>query len=541
MRLPGDAVTAPPWDQTAVIAEPATSLGTQLWGIAARILFTLPACAALVFGVALALRLTGLTTAHDIFIDEVSYTRIAMNVAHGAGVTLYGRPFDLHPPTVFALLGAVIWAFGLHGGVEQTLFQLRGVLAVCGALVPVAVFLFLHRAVSRRVAVAAGLILALDPFAILFDSRVMLEAPAQLGVASMFVFVAAAVCVTSARARIWLVWAAGVCGAVAVTSKETFGMVAVVSIAVLAVTGWVLERRHSLLILATTAAGYGMAVLGTAMSTGAGAWWNAKYDDALRLVGIHQETGFNAPTTHVALLSRVFAEAPLYATTYAILVLGSLAAAALMMRLRPWRKGNQVSLAERVLTLLAVWTLVAGAYLAYATVFGSIEEQMYYILLAPAVASLAAWLARAGSQGLDRRQRVWRRVAVGLLLAVVAFHSWVWVKVHSRPDNEYQQMVAWETANVPTGSVISVTDDTGQFLITNAVLGQWNTIPELIAHHVQYVLVSTSLVKQGYGLASPAFLQTLNQKGAIVFEASGPSDGSLRLYDVTPITGAQGP
>ena len=31
----------------------------------------------------------------------------------------------------------------------------------------------------------------------------------------------------------------------------------------------------------------------------------------------------------------------------------------------------------------SLWTLSAAAYLTYATLFGTIEEQMYYILLLP--------------------------------------------------------------------------------------------------------------------------------------------------------------
>jgi Dolichyl-phosphate-mannose-protein mannosyltransferase len=514
---------------------------SRLRETAARTFTSLLAGAVLLFGLALALRLFELRRSYDVFIDEVTYTRLGMNVAHGAGVTLYGQPFNLHPPTVFALFAGVISAFGLHGSVEQTLFQLRTVTAVCGAVVPVAVFLLLNRAVSRRVALAAGLVLALDPFAIFYDSRVMLEAPAQMGVAAFFAFVALAICTTSSRRRTWLIWAAGVSGAFAVTSKETFGMVVVVTLATLTVTGWVLERRHTLKILGVTAAGYCLAVLGDSMSGGIGTWWTAKYDDVLRLIGVHQETGFNAPTTHVTLLSRVFANASQYATTYAILALGALAAVGLILRLRPWRNGNLLSGPDRVLTLLSIWTLAAAGYLAYATLFGSIEEQMYYILLAPAVASLAAWLAIAGGRGSDRRQRVWRRVAVALLALTVIVDSVVWVSVHTRPDNEYQTMLAWEAAHVPAGSVIAVDDYTGQFLIQNAVLGQWDTIAELIAHHVQYVLLSTSLVKQGYGLGSPAFMDTLDEHARIAFEVNGPSEGSLRLYDVTAITGAPQP
>ena len=40
---------------------------------------------------------------------------------------------------------------------------------------------------------------------------------------------------------------------------------------------------------------------------------------------------------------------------------------------------------------------------------------------------------------------------------------------------------------------------------------------------------------------SPSFLDELNRRGKVVFEANGPSEGSLRVYLVTGITGARQP
>ena len=48
--------------------------------------------------VALLARIVAISTAYDIFIDEATYTNIAINVAHGRGLVLYGQPFALHPP-----------------------------------------------------------------------------------------------------------------------------------------------------------------------------------------------------------------------------------------------------------------------------------------------------------------------------------------------------------------------------------------------------------------------------------------------------------
>ena len=75
--------------------------------------------------VALLARLVALTTSNDIFIDEITYTNIARNLAHGHGVTLYGQPFFLHPPAAFGLFALVIGVFGIHGCTESVIFSLR--------------------------------------------------------------------------------------------------------------------------------------------------------------------------------------------------------------------------------------------------------------------------------------------------------------------------------------------------------------------------------------------------------------------------------
>jgi 4-amino-4-deoxy-L-arabinose transferase-like glycosyltransferase len=495
-----------------------------------------------ILAVALALRLYEIRRSYDVFIDEVSYTRVALNLAHGSGLTLYGKPFDLHPPTAFSLFAGVILLFGLHGGLVAVLMQLRMVTATCGALIAVAVYFLVLGASNRRTAVLAASLVAIDPFAILYDSRVMLEAPAQLGAAITMVFLAAGSRAQDAAAKRRMLAAAGLFAAIALTTKETFGLVVVATLVVLVLTGWVLARRESLAVLAMAATGYVIAIGSTALSTGFGYWWQAKVNDFLRLVGVSQQTGFNAPSTHVSLLSRVFADAPEFAMTYVVLFFGSIMAGLLLLRCRPWagvRAHSRKDMSEigphgRATVLIAVWTLCAGAYLAYATLFGSIEEQMYYILLTPTIVSFVLWLARPLAA-----VRLSARSLASLFLAVVlAFDAVVWGVVHTRSDNEYLTFLRWETSHIPPGQVISVTENVAQFVVQNAVLGQWDTLAELREHHVDYVLVSADLVQEQYGLAGRSFAGVVEHEGKLVFEVKGPSDGSLQLYDVEALTGA---
>jgi len=189
-----------------------------------------------------------------------------------------------------------------------------------------------------------------------------------------------------------------------------------------------------------------------------------------------------------------------------------------------------------VCLLVVIWTLAASAYLVYATLVGTIEEQMYYIVLLPATASLCLWFAgRSGAPG-----RRWVRIGAVLLALALVFDTAVWVSVHSHQDDEYRQMLAWEAVHVPPTAVVSATEGLSQFLLPRGVIGQWNTVPELKAHHVDLVVVNLSLVEQGYGLADPSFERFLQRRGRLVFQADGTTDISLRIYDTQSITGGFG-
>jgi hypothetical protein len=485
---------------------------------------------------ALLARLIAVSTSYDIFIDEATYTKIAINVAHGRGLVLYGQPFALHPPAAFGLYGLAIDVFRFQGSTETVLFELRHVVVVIGAATCVLTFLLVDRAAPRLVAVVAALFAALDPLIISYDSRVMLEAPSQLAAVSMVLLLAVAVDAqpgSGSRWR-WLV-GAGTAAAAVLSIKETFGLVAVLCLLCLFACGWVISRREALAVLGTAALGYGVTVVSVALSSGFGVWWGAQRDGVLRLVGAEQISGFNSPQVHVSLLSRVLANVSILAVSYAILVLGSMAALGVLWRIRPWGSGRTgLDCRARITVLCAIWTVSAGAYLVYATLFGTLEEQMYYILLLPCIVSLCLWLA-----GFMKARSVrWRALVVALIGVALLFNSAVWFKIHAGQDDEYRRLLSWESAHVSPTAVIAVTEYLSQFLLTGGVIGQWSTVPELKAHHVDYVIIGTNLVKQGYGLADPQFENYLEHNARLVFEANGRSDGSLRIYDVHGITGA---
>ncbi|SDI78961.1 Dolichyl-phosphate-mannose-protein mannosyltransferase [Frankineae bacterium MT45] len=495
--------------------------------------------AAPIFLVALVLRLLHLKSAYNLFIDEVTYSDIATNVASGHGVTSYGAPFDLHPPLVFLTLGGVIRLFGVHGTPTNAILALRPVSVVFGSLTVVICFLLARRLTSSRLLpLAVAAVIAFDPFQISFDSRVMLEAEAQFFVALTVLLLACRHQATTPRSSQWFTLLAGVSSGAAFCSKETFGLVLAATLLLATFTRAAGPRRVPAAVLGIGAAIYAVSTLAIWLTTGFTPWWSAHTSGLSRLVGTKQTTGFNAATTHVSLTDRLFANLGDLGGTYLLLLCGGVAALLLLWRLRLWERRAPVTTGDSARSLICVWAVAACGYLTYAMAIGSLEEQMYYITLVPCVLSLAAVVHRpGGSSRLTRRARI---LWVSALAALLLFDAAAWTRIHSSDNNLYAQFFQWEPSHVAAGSRVSVTEYSAQFLLKDVVIGRWSTIEALKQNQADFILLNTELVRQGYGEGSPAFLKYLQENADPVFTAHSRSDGDLILFDVRRLTGEGG-
>ena len=494
--------------------------------------------AGLIVGIAWLIRAIGITTNYDIFIDEVTYTRIADNLATGRGLTLYNVPFDLHPPAVFAIYALVIKVFALHGSIEILLFDLRPFVALVGAFTCGVVFLLVRGLARWYVGAAAAAMVAFDPFQIYYDSHVMLEAPAQFASVLTICLLAKSLRCESERASWSLTVLGGLGAGLALCAKEYFGLVMALTLFLALVTGVAIERRKAALALTITWACYFLSESLVIITSGFQAWWNQVGSGVRRLIGTEQATGFNSATVHVSLIARLSANATHFGVTYLILGLGATAAllqvAAVIRHRSQWVRSAEAT--DRGRLLVAIWAMSAVAYLCYATAFGTLEEQMYYLMFTPVLCALVLGVTHA----MRKRNLQWRTfMSVCFVGVVLVADSAVWSLVHQSPDDEYRQLLAWEQVHVPSGSTIAVTDTTSQFLLTGLVIRNWSTVPEIKKYHMDYVLLSTLLTSQGYGSATPQFAQYLKSHATVAFEASGPSDGELIVYDVRAITGAK--
>ncbi len=484
-------------------------------------------------GSAWLIRVVGVTTYYDVFIDEVTYGRIADNLATGHGLTLYGTPFDLHPPAVFGLYALVIKLLGIHGSILDVLLALRPFVALCGAVSCGLVYILATMLLNWKAGVAAAAVVALDPFEIFYDDHVMLEAPAQLAAVLAVLLLVLTMKVRSSQRSWALTVLGGLAAAASMCSKEYFGLVLALMLLLCVVTGWSLKRMQAALALAIMISGYLLSQVLLILTGGFRVWWDQVGSGVRRLIGTEQVTGFNSATVHVSLVSRVAANASHYGVTYVLLASGAIAGLVSLIvifrRRRQWKvtAGGR----SRACVLVSMWAFAAACYLAYATLFGTLEEQMYYLLLMPSICALVIGVSQLGLP--------WQRVATAVLAALLVIDALVWVAVHRTPDDEYRQLVAWTKTGLPAGSTVSVTDTTAQFILPGVELGQWATVPELKQHHVDYVLLSTQLVSQGYGVGTAAFERYLDAHAKLVFRANGPSEGSLEVFDVRAITGAR--
>jgi hypothetical protein len=493
--------------------------------------------AAAITGAAWGVRAVGITTDYNIFIDETTYTRIADNLATGRGLTLFGSPFDLHPPAGFAMMALAIRVFSMHGSLAAVLFDLRPFVALGGALTCALVFILVGRTTGWRAGLVVATITAADPFQIYYDSRVMLEAPAQLATTGSIVLLAAAIRQQAERRSWALTAAAGVAAGLALCVKENYGLVLAGTLILAIAAGRVIERKKAALALVIMICCYLLSQLLVVLTSGLGPWWDQVGSGARRLAGVQQTTGFNSATVHVSLTSRLDANVTHFGITYLILGLGAVAGGCQVIgAVRHWAQWRQPATpGARGELLVALWATAAAGYLAYATAFGTLEEQMYYVLFVPALCTLVIGCRRAA----PRLGRYWRQIAAAIAVVVVLADGAVWASVHSARDDEYRQLLSWAPRHLPNGTTVAVTEDTAQFLLLGGKLGQWGTVPALIAHHVDYVLLSTALVAQGYGIGTPQFERYLEAHAKVVWEATGPSSGALILFDVRPITGAR--
>ncbi|MGW2370164.1 ArnT family glycosyltransferase [Streptomyces sp. NPDC001667] len=488
------------------------------------------------FTLALFARLVFIDRAYDVFVDEIYYSAISQNLAIDGELTFNGQFFALHPPALFTVLALVIHAIRPPGGLLSLVLALRPVIAVEGAIVVAAVTMLLRRVVRPQIATAAGLMLALDPFLNRFDSRVMLETQATAAAALGLLVLAR--CPANRRGAITTGFLAGLLFAFAVTTKETYILVTLVPLLLLVFRARGRVRSVRLTAAAVTIAGY-MAYVAAVIAAGCWSpWWEQKTDGLARAVGVKQITGFNSLDGSANLADRMLARLGQFGISYAVIALGTCATAWLV-----WRHTRRPLLFAEVpgRSLVTAWAGCSLTSLLYSMILGTLEEQMFY----PALVASTAALALATDLALPEvnRTKVNNRprfplitVITTLTATALVVNSGVWWHVHSQRDDSRRRTSVWIRSHISERSTVAATDDTTALSLPQTQLQTLYALCDLMRNHVDYVLVSTQLISQGYAQISPSLVTLLSQQATLVHSESGPTAGELRVYDVRTLT-----
>lgn len=539
----------------------------------------LPLLALLVGIVSFGLRAINLGRSYDIFIDEITYLRIAQGVAATGQVKLYGKTFYLHPPAFFFIEAAYLRLLDLSSAMIQQVYAVRYLNVGFASLSAIALFLLGRRVAGYGAGLVAATLFALDSFIIKMNSFNLLDTSAMFWVLAGYwiivpalddtrvprslseLLAASQVRAQQARSRLvrrcwraialvgavterqmlrfgrsielvepqagqalplWRSSAAGLAFGLALLTKDMTAFLTILPLIGCFVFNWLLARRTAVWIGATICLTYAAYPLTVAL---VGDWQNfadQKLRGLQRLSGAVKITGLNrhgGPT----LLETLIARLDQFGTTYALIGLGALAMLILLL---------YGSAAGR---LLGLWTASAYALLAYCILFGTLEEQFFYFLVLPsllATACAGTMLRRDGLIG-GRWRGLLVRGTTALVLLFVGWSSYHWYTSHTTADNGYEQVLSFLEQQVPIDSRVAATSETAQFLLEeykSAPFGSWHTLEELQAGAPDYLLVTPHTLAWNHGDAATPLLSWINRYGEPVFTFRGKSDSLLVLY-----------
>jgi 4-amino-4-deoxy-L-arabinose transferase-like glycosyltransferase len=504
------------------------------------------------------LRLLGLGRAQDIFVDEPLYVSLGHSVLSGGFPTVNGTRFFLHPPGFFYLEAAWARLFGSRAGPIAGVYDMRALNAVLAGATAGALVLLVARAGSLRTAAAAGVLFALDPFCIRQNGRVLLETAMIFWVLVGYVVLLPLTepgpaaqsrrrpPVAGRRLRQVLPRAlvgeghglravcAGLMFGLAVLTKDEAALITVVPLMAAAALAWNSPRRPLLVVTAgMTVVPYVIYVMTVAAAGDLGEFWAAKTSGALRLLGLLQVTGFNAPRAP-ALTARLADELRYFGTTY-VLLAASLVALVLLAR-----RGNP---SQR---LLALFYASAVLVLGYAVALGTLEEQELYVMVVPALAALGA----ASGLLVERlgHRPAFRGGTLGLLAVVLGLNVTTYLQWRSRPDDGYAQLRHYMAAHVPEGSRVAAADGSSSrsqqeqgpsswVLRDRYDVVRWVWPRDRAEDNVRYLVVPWKDVDQGYSYLSTEAVRTLTENADPLFTFRGRTYGRLVLYRLPQAAG----
>lgn len=493
-----------------------------------------------------ALRAWHQSSAYELFMDEIQYADVGNSFAEGVGPQLFDEPFFLHPPLLFALFGWFIGEPVPHMTVPFVL-ALRPIELVFAAANVLLVVGVARRVVGPWAALLAGLVYALDPFVVRFDSRLMIEAPMMTGILAGILALLVAVDRTTRRARWTWLALGGLAWGLAITTKSTAALITAFPLLIMIATSWGLRRKEALGVLAVQASVY-LSYLVWVVATGnVGPWFEQTIAGTLRAIGIIKQTGFNAGHAP-SFVDRLLVQGVWFFPSY--LLIGVAVTYASYLLLIGWRSlrvtredrgahGRRTRGAHALrgdgddLGLLTCWLAGVLGAIVYTFGLGEVEEQTFYLLAVPSTVVVAMLVTQMASWQAAARTALTVVVTLVLTASVI-----IWFTLRTDRDDTYRQLVEYMYANIDVQNEVAVGEHTAQFVLPGFGIHELTSVDSARETFSRYAVVSTELSELGLAPASPELVDELARRYTLVFTAHGRTAGDLRLYDLNqPLDG----
>ncbi|MET7619745.1 phospholipid carrier-dependent glycosyltransferase [Streptomyces sp. NPDC005408] len=487
--------------------------------------------AAAVFVLTAGLRLVGVGRSSDLFVDEVIYRDLGISAANGGFPRTDEGLFFLHPPGFFYLQAAWGEIFGLNTDVVTGVYEVRVLNALLAGGTAVLLLLLVARARSRTAGAVAVVLFALDPYCIRQNNRAMLETETMFWVLAGYLVLLPLVLRPPSKTARSRALCAGLLFGLAVLTKDHSALITILPLFLALFLGWGPPRRLLLIALGACVGAYTLYTVIVAAAGHFGAFWEAKTHGFNRLIGMVQETGFNAQDKP-SLAQRLGGELLTFGSTYVLLALGPIALVLLLRHKDPVHR------------FLALFQLSAAFTLLYALVAGTLEEQALYLLVVPNLVALAVAFPGWRREHATQERRFARRgtlLGVGaavVLAAAVTFSGVSYANVRLQTDDGYAQLRHYMAQHVPAGSTVAAADGkttrgiTGWVLKDKYRVGSWVTPGARAGANVRYVVIPWKIVKDGYGRLSEREARLLAGQGSLLFSTHGSMYGTLALYEL---------
>ena len=463
---------------------------------------------------AFVVRAVNLGRSYELFIDELTYLRLARSLAFDSTLNLGGKPFFLHPPAWFFIEAGFVRLFNVSGSLIAQMYTMRYL-----------VFLIVRRAAGPWPAVVAALLFSLDPFITRFNSMNMLETSAMCWVlAGYWAISSGAVGKWSEREQpvtLTRPLLAGLFFGLALLTKEMTAFLTLLPLAIIFVSGWVLRRRAAALIGTAAVLVYSIYPLTVALLWEWQAFTEQKLSGLVRFAGLLKTTGFHRPGAP-SLVQTMIARLDQYGTTYLLLGAGVFAVLVLLAH-----RGN-------IYRLIAILTGSAYAMLAYSVLFGTLEEQFfYYPVVVCVLACTIAGASLVRAFAVERVQQWVLRVALVVVALMTIYNGSRWAGAHLIPDNGYESVLAYLRQNVNSGPQVASVSEVGQAVLEGYLTGpwgQWSDSNAMKGFDPVFVLVLPHDLMWNNGGSSQNFLTWVRAHAELKYVFSGREDNQLLLY-----------